>query len=326
MRVVTLLLAALVAWPAVAAPGSLVIVGGALSADNAAVHQAFLERRLADAPTIAVIPAASGEPAGSARRLAAALARHGADPADVVLVHVASVDDPETPDVDESLWASNASNPEEIEKITKAGAIWFAGGDQSRIRAALVQKDGADSPMLAAIRSRLQAGAVIGGTSAGAAIMSRRMILNGTSRGALTRPVRTTLHADESDTALVLGEGLGFLPRGLVDQHFTQRDRLGRLTRALFELDTPVRLGFGIDEDTALVVDLADNRAQVLGSGMVTLVDARKATRTSGRKPFSADAVAIARLRTGDALDLSTLTGQGIAFAIGPFPLQESHP
>lgn len=304
---------AVLAGAAHAAPGSLVIVGGALSADNAAVHSAFAERRLQGAPTIAVIPSASGEPAGSARRFADALKRHGVTPADVVLVHIATVDDPETPDVDESRWAANATNPTEIAKIAQAGAIWFSGGDQARTTRLLLQPEGGDTPMLRAIRQRLASGAVIGGSSAGAAIMSRWMIMNGDSITALTRPIAPTLDPDERNTALVLGPGLGFLPHGLVDQHFDARARLGRLARALFELPAADRLGFGVDEDTALIIDFATNRASAVGSAAVTIVEARAATRHQG-PAFGANAMRLSIINAADSLDLATLEITPAAF------------
>ena len=317
------LLLALSASAAQAAPGSLVIAGGALSPGNAAVHRAFLDLRMQGAPTIAVIPAASSEPAGSARRLAAALERHGGSPADVVLVHLATMDDPETPAVDESRWAGNATDSREIAKILSAGGIWFAGGDQSRITRSLLCENGADTPMLAAIRARLAAGAVIGGTSAGAAIMSRVMILNGDSRTALSQPVQPRLDPDESNTALVLGQGLGFLPDGLVDQHFSERDRLGRLTRALFEQPSAQRFGFGIDEDTALVVDLESGIAKALGSGTITVVDARAATAGTGL-PFTASGVSVAKMPAGSEIALDGSRGIGLKPMPGPFPWKET--
>ena len=305
-----LLALALLASAANAAPGSLVIVGGGLSPDNAAVHQAFVARRLPG--PIAVIPSASGEPAGSARRLGEVLKRYGVDPATVITIRIATQDDPETKNVDERKWQSNATSPAEIAKIAQAGAIWFAGGDQSRTTKLLLNPDGTDTPMLAAIRQRLAAGAVIGGTSAGAAIMSKQMILNGDSKTALSKPVQQKLNPDESDTSLVMGQGLGFLPVGLVDQHFTQRARLGRLTRALFELPATDRIGFGIDEDTALVVDLATNRARILGAGTVTMIEARTATPVPGTV-FTATNMPIRILKSGDTLDTAAPPLQEIA-------------
>ncbi len=288
--------------------GSLVIVGGALSPDNQAVHEAFLARRPAGSPAIAIIPSASGRPADSAGFFTDTLVRHGARREDIRIIHLASEDDPTTPDVDESRWAANAVSKTEIAKLADAGAIWFTGGDQLRTTRLLLAKDGTDTPMLAAIRTRLAAGAVIGGTSAGAAIMSRAMITNGDSLPALTRPV---LRQGEIDTRqeggqLVLGQGLGLLPDGLVDQHFDARARLGRLARALFTLPVNQRIGFGIDENTALLVDLARQDAAVLGASSVTILDARTASAQTGGR-FAASGISLSVLGAGDRMELSSL-------------------
>lgn len=304
-------LALLLAAPAAAASGKLVIVGGGLSASNAQVHRAFLDRRPAGSPAIAIIPSASGEPADSARRFAEALVRHGAAPQDIRIVHLAMEDDPATP-ADERLWAKNAANADEIAKIATAGAIWFTGGDQLRTTR-LLAPGGRETPMLGLIRARLADGAVVGGSSAGAAIMSRAMITEGEPLASLLGPVQrqARLEAGEPDNrrpggGLVMGDGLGFLPRGLVDQHFDARRRLGRLARALFELPPAERFGFGIDEDSALIVDLAGNRAEVAGTAGVTLLDARAALRGQGQR-FAATGLRLSHAAAGDSIDLATM-------------------
>lgn len=265
--------------------GTLVIVGGGLDPANAEIFAALLDARPEGAPGIAIIPAASGESAASSRAFTAALQRHGAKPEDIVTIRLAAVDDPGTPDEDESRWAGNAHDPAEIAAVKGAGAIWFLGGDQARITAVLLEKDGSDTPMLAAIRQRLAGGAVVGGTSAGAAIMSEGMIGQGDSLGALL--------ANAGGEPLELTRGLGFLKGALVDQHFGERARLGRLAVAITDPGQPQRIGLGIDEDTALIVSLGDGRALVKGSGYVTLLDARMAQRTRGPR------IGIAGLRLG---------------------------
>lgn len=304
-----LILSALLS-PAVAhaAPGSLIIVGGALSPANEAIHKAFLARRPAGAPGIAIIPAASGSPADSAAFFAETLTRHGARREDIRIVHLATEDDPTTPGIDESRWAGNATSPAEIAKLADAGAIWFTGGDQLRTTRLLLTAGGFDTPMLAAIRARLSRGAIIGGTSAGAAIMSGAMITNGESMPALTQPV---LRQGDEDTRqeggqLVLGQGLGFFPVSLVDQHFDARARLGRLARALFTLPADQRLGFGIDENTALLVDLARQEAHALGASSITILDARNATQMRGDR-FGASGITLSVATAGDRVDLATL-------------------
>jgi len=322
-RLLVLLLFALVPSAPALAAGTLVIVGGGLSAQNGPVHRAFLAARPADRAQIAIIPSASGAPAESARAFAQALVQHGARAEDIVVVHLAMVDDPGTPAIDESRWATNASDTAEIAKVEGAGAIWLTGGDQLRTTR-LLAPGGRETPMLAAIRARLADGAAIGGSSAGAAIMSRAMITEGDPLAALLHPVKrqAAIEAGAPDNRvpggpLVLGDGLGFLPRGLVDQHFDARRRLGRLARALFELPPAERFGFGIDEDTALVVNLSTGRAEVAGAASVTVLDARAARRTPGQR-FGADGLRLSVASGGDSIDLDRM-GARPASGAGPF-------
>jgi cyanophycinase len=299
MRIVTRIAALALlagAGAAQADGGTLVIVGGGLDPANAEVWGALLEARPEGVPTVAIIPAASGEPAASARAAADALARHGAAPAEIVTIRLAAIDDPGTPDVDEASWRGGAHDQVEIAAIERAGAIWFTGGDQARITATLLEQDGSDTPMIAAIRGRLAAGAVVGGTSAGAAIMSAAMIAQGDSLGALI--------GEEAGEPLVLARGLGFLPGALVDQHFGERARLGRLAAALTDPAGAQRIGLGIDEDTALVVKLAEGRARVAGSGHVTLIDAREASRTAGRL-VGIGGLTLGLASAGDSIDIA---------------------
>jgi len=318
--------ALLAAAPAVVAnSGTLVIVGGGLSSGNAAVHRAFLDARPKGSLRVAIIPSASGAPATSADSFAKALIRHGADPADIVVVHLAKEDDPDTIGVDEKSWAENATNPAEIAKLAQAGAIWFTGGDQLR-STHLLAPGGRETPMLGAIRARLAQGAVIGGSSAGAAIMSRAMITEGDPLSALLQPVsrQSAVGTGAPDNrvaggGLVMGQGLGFLPHGLVDQHFDARRRLGRLARALFELPPSDRFGFGIDEDTALVLDLGTRQARVVGEASVTVLDARAATRVPGPR-FGADGLQLAVAADGAGIALDTLA---LTLPTGSRPPQE---
>lgn len=312
-RVAGVVFALALAGCAAAAPppaGALVIVGGALADDNAEIYNAFIERADAagrDAP-IAVIAGASSAPAESADRFAAALSRHGVDAARIVTVRLALADDPSTADIDESLWATNANAASEIALIERAGAIWFAGGDQSRLTKLLLDADGADTPLLAAIRARLEQGAVIGGTSAGAAIMSRLMIAGGDSFGAMVaKPIQVVIGESPPETGagLYLAPGLGFLAQGVADQHFDQRGRLGRL--AIAATHDPAGFGLGVDENTALIVDLRTERATVAGAGSVTLIDGRRAM-IAREAPFAAGGFVISVASAGDMIDLRSLT------------------
>jgi cyanophycinase len=267
----------LIASPALADRGSLVIVGGGLSKDNAAIYRAFIDRVPAG-KTIAIVPSASGEPLLSAQEFAHNLMHHGFDSRRISIVHLAEKDDPNTRLVYEDQWAVNGKNRTEIAKINRAGGIWFTGGDQARTMRVL-----AGTPMLKVMRKRLKSGAVIGGTSAGAAIMGDGMILCGDPALA---DVSAEVSRDPKDCApqegqpepLVVGPGLGFLPGFIVDQHFTQRKRQPRLQRAVRAM-RDVRgfgmKGVGIDEDTALVLDFKASAVAVVGRGTILLMQTK---------------------------------------------------
>ncbi|MBF2074750.1 MAG: cyanophycinase [Synechococcales cyanobacterium C42_A2020_086] len=154
----------------------------------------------------------------------------------------------------------DAKREDSLRIIEAATGIFFTGGDQSRIVDFIK-----DTPLDQAIHRRHEQGAVIGGTSAGAAMMPDEMIVGGAS---VSNP---------SVDAVCLGPGMGFLPGIVIDQHFAQRGRLGRLLAAL--VLQPAVLGLGIDEDTAIVVK--DDEFEVVGQGAITVVDETTATHNN---------------------------------------------
>ena len=270
-------MAAIFSQSAVHATGQLVIAGGAVRADNAEVFGEFVTHLSGDGPVV-VIPAASGRPARSGQSAAESLAMFGEDAARLEVFPLALLDDRGTEDVDESSWKENAWGSALVRRIETAAGFWFTGGDQSRITQLTRSASGEESPFLQLLRKRLQDGAVIGGTSAGAAIMSTLMITGGDSFTALTQPEPGEYNAmtEQEQGHLSLSAGLGFLPRGLVDQHFDRKARLGRLIRALPL--TGEQVGLGVDEDTALSVDLGTGEARVVGSGSVVRLDTSDAS------------------------------------------------
>ena len=146
----------------------------------------------------------------------------------------------------------DANNPEYLEAIEQATGIFFTGGDQARIISCLK-----DTKLDAAMHKRYSEGIIIGGTSAGAAMMPDMMIIEGDSE--------TNPRVD----VVAMGPGMGFLPDVVIDQHFAQRGRLGRLVTAL--LLQPAVLGFGIDENTAILV--SGDELEVIGENAVTVID-----------------------------------------------------
>jgi cyanophycinase len=145
-----------------------------------------------------------------------------------------------------------------VAQVKRASLVWMGGGDQNRLMKAL-EKTGVPE----AIRERHREGAVVGGTSAGAAVMSKVMI---TGEAELDR-----IEAGATKTS----EGLGLWEGVIVDQHFVKRSRMNRLISAV--LDKPELVGVGIDEETAAVV--GPGGFEVMGKGSVVVVDARNAKR-----------------------------------------------
>ncbi|WP_193754334.1 cyanophycinase [Microbulbifer sp. Q7] len=289
--------------------GHLLIVGGALRSDNQAVYRAFIDAIPAAYPNVAIVPAASGRPAHYAQQFTDDLRAFGFT-GEVRVLQIAVKDDPSTKSVDESQWRNGGGDEALAESLQDVGGIWFVGGDQTRTTDTLLDLEGADTPVLAAIRVQLARGAVIGGTSAGAAIMSHRMIAAGDSLSALTLPATDEYVGMESQESgqLLLSRGLGFLPVGIVDQHFDRKARLGRLVRALGHSAEPIgRIGFGVDEDTALLVNLEGKFIEVLGAGNLVVADGRNALfsgdgESEGEGAFAVRDVQLSVLSAGDRL------------------------
>jgi cyanophycinase len=138
---------------------------------------------------------------------------------------------------------STANEPSFAAPLADATGVWIGGGSQSRLSEAY-----ADTEVERQLKALLERGGVIGGSSAGAAIMTRVMIASGR-----IDPVE--------------GRGFDFLPGAVVDQHFLKRNRIKRLTKLLER--HPDLIGFGIDEETALVVEVRDQRISVVGDSYV---------------------------------------------------------
>ncbi len=150
------------------------------------------------------------------------------------------------------LGRDDTSSERSLEAIQKATGVFFTGGDQARIVDTL---KGTEIDKL--LHQRFAEGLVIAGTSAGAAMMPDMMIVEG---DAGTNPKVNSVET---------GPGMGFLPNIAIDQHFAQRGRIGRLLSAMAQQSTS--LGFGIDENTAVIV--SGNLVKVVGEGAVTVVD-----------------------------------------------------
>ena len=152
------------------------------------------------------------------------------------------------------------ANNGSVEILKKAGGVFFTGGDQLRISSLI-----GDTVFEAGVREMYERGGIIAGTSAGATAMGENMLIKG---GASASCKIGDIH---------MAPGLGLLPNVIIDQHFSERGRIGRLLGAIAL--NPRILGIGIDEDTAIIVH--NNKFEVLGNGVVYVVDGTQVTHTN---------------------------------------------
>ena len=254
--------------------GSIVAVGGG---EEKFDKPDILERFVAEAggadARIAILPTASAIPAERANFYSQVFTQIGAGAATPLPI----------------ISREDAERPEHLAAIDEATGIFMTGGDQSRLVAIL-----ADTPALTAIQKNLVAGGALAGTSAGASAFSATMIVGGEGGLRLRRD------------AVDLAPGLGVITRLIIDQHFSQRDRLGRLLAAV--ATQPERLGVGIDEDTAIVY-YGSGEIEVIGSGQVFVVDGSKAvahglSETDPAATFSLQGALLHVLTAGDRFDV----------------------
>lgn len=218
--------------------GWIIPIGGAEEKENSPeILQRFVEIAGGAAADIVVIPTAS--------QLADTGARYEKIFSELGVNAVTSMDFDTRRDCEE---------PSRLARLDEATGVFFTGGNQLRLTTIL-----GGTSIAKRLRLRNAAGVHMAGTSAGAAFMSEHMIAYG-EEGASPRA-----------GAARLAPGLGLTNRFIIDQHFRQRDRLGRLLAALAY--NPFAIGLGLDEDTAAFIG-PDNTVEVVGSGAITVVDA----------------------------------------------------
>ncbi|MEP6573009.1 MAG: cyanophycinase [Gemmatimonadota bacterium] len=233
---------------------------------------------------IAVVPMASEDAAGTGKEKADELEELGAD------VFVLNLN------------RAEAEGDSAAKLLGSATGIWFTGGDQIRLTRILL-----DTPVLRAMHLRYERGAVVGGTSAGAAIMPDSMLT-----GNQQPPGDSSGYYGDEYPLLARGvieivRGLGFLHGAIVDQHFIKRERHNRLLSVV--LERPTLLGVGIDEGTALDV-APDGRWHVLGASAAIVYDARAGSVTpASASILGATGVRLNLLPAGSTFD--PRTGRG---------------
>ncbi len=256
--------------------GHLVIVGGGPVPES--VNSRFVALAGgADTARIVILPMASAEPAEAGQAREEIFGALGATAITLVLD------------------TASANSESAIAQLRTATGIWFPGGVQSRLTAALLGTRALD-----VIRERYRAGAVIGGTSAGAAVMSDPMITGDERRPGGARPDTSTGFMTIDRDNIITEPGFGLLPGAIVDQHFLRRKRHNRLVSLVLERSP--HLGVGIDESTAIVVN-PDGTWDVVGASQAIIYDARGATVANGDSPLGATGIVMHVLPAGSRFD-----------------------
>lgn len=259
------------------ASGSLFLVGGedGRNADRLLLDR-FVELCGGSSARVLVITTACSEPNRHRTEYAKAFSKSGVR--DVRIFHPTRRQD--------------ADGRALLSALDRAAGVYFSGGGQVK----LVTKI-RGTKFDARLRERHREGLHVGGTSAGASALSAVMIAGGHGKGA-PRP-----------GSVELSTGFGLLPGVIVDQHFRQRNRIGRLLAAVIR--NPALLGFGIDEATAVEIDAA-GRVAVLGTGALTVVDGSRlvgaslADAANEDAPLSFAEIRLHRLGRGWRYDLTT--------------------
>ena len=229
--------------------GPVMPIGGAEETEpGGEILERFIELAGGKKARIAIIPTASDDPQRSGEGYATLFREMGAKEADWLRVER----------------REDANAEEALSLLREATGIYITGGDQARLVRLLV-----GTLVMECIRMRNADGVIVAGTSAGASILSALMMAGGTgvggdSNGAAARKGMVDVVA-----------GFGLLQDIIIDQHFSQRGRIGRLLSVF--AGTPGLLGIGLDEDTAVLID-REGTLEALGSNMVTIVDGRDTT------------------------------------------------
>lgn len=181
-----------------------------------------------------------------------------------------------------------ADDPETVAVMAEATGVFLTGGNQSRLTQVV-----AGTRLGDALANAHDRGAVLAGTSAGASAMASHMVAYGKEG---TTPKNRMVH---------LSAGLGIIEGVVIDQHFEQRGRIGRLLALVAQ--SPSLLGIGVDEDTCAIM-FADRSMHVIGKGAVTIVDGRHVTtdayRGKGYRPLMVSGAILHSLPSGTWFDL----------------------
>ena len=257
--------------------GHLVIIGGGDKTN--AIMQKIVDLAGGNNSKIIVIPNASSEPKESAEYNVEEFKNLGCTNVDYILFN-----------------RKDADKDSLVEKLNGATGIFFSGGDQ-----AFLTRDMLGTKLLEKVYDIYNNGGVIGGTSAGAAVMSEVMITG----NELINKDSSEIFISIQKGNVEVKEGFGFIKTAFIDQHFIKRKRLNRTITVV--LENPKLLGIGIDESTCIVVN-PDETFEVIGENQVIVFDATNSTNIELDKNgnLGAENIRMDILINGDKFDLKT--------------------
>ena len=255
--------------------GSLLLIGGHEDKDDDKTILRFFAKKVGKAGKVVVATVASEEPRRLFDEYEACLRGLG-----MRHVHHLSVESRE-----------EAALESKTRILSDADSVFFTGGDQIRISSQI-----GDTPLFRRVHQIFESGGLIAGTSAGAAVMTETLMVSGPAE-----------QSYRMESLLRLAPGFGLLPGVIVDQHFAERGRMGRLLGAIAQ--NPRILGIGLDEDSAIFVRRA--RFQVIGSASVHVIDGGKVTfsniaESEPETSLSIYGVKLHVLNQSDTFDLKT--------------------
>jgi cyanophycinase len=256
------------------ASGSLFIIGGGERPDY--LMQKFADLSGGTSKRIVIIPMASEDPLGTAEYQSDEFKKLGCSNVDYIICS-----------------HEQAGSDSILAKIDNAGGVFFSGGDQNNLTKILL-----NTKLLSKIKELYKNGSVIGGTSAGAAIMSKVMITGNELINKDTTQSFFSIIKGNVETA----EGFGFIDNAIIDQHFAKRKRHNRLMSLVIE--NPELPGIGIDESTAVIVK--NGEYEVFGESCAIVYDARgaKNIKTGKNGSLSADNIKMSIYVSGDKFNL----------------------
>jgi len=265
--------------------GTLMMIGGAHRLSNTMLWSELARLARGRRGRVAVFPTAYSEPAEIENSFLPHLRSLGLDPFMV----------PASPFLKQPDYRRIVVDPEWVARVRDADAVYLCGGDQARYRQVLIDDQGRETPLLQAIRHVYQRGGLVAGSSAGTAVMSRLMFIDGEVLAVMQHGARMGSEVER---------GLGLMPeQWMVDQHFLARGRLGRMLVAMLSHQLPY--GLGIDENTALIVEQG-RRGRVVGERGVLVADASSIETDPAEARFDCRNVALHFLSHGDAIDLDS--------------------